>query len=68
MMNRTNPILDLPLSGQVEYYRAALQEITKGRGRHSRDPYEHAENTIDDMKQVAQDALEGTWELAYKDD
>ena len=55
-------IRDLSLAEQVEYYRAALQEITKRMGRYSRDRLEHAQNTVEDMAQLAQDALEGTWD------
>jgi len=46
----------------VTYCRAALKEIAKGRGRFSTDHHQHATNTIEDMIQVAQDALAGTWE------
>ena len=35
----------------------ALKEIAKGEGRFSRDPLEHAANTIEDMKQLALQAL-----------
>jgi hypothetical protein len=31
----------------------ALKEIAKGEGRYSRDPFEHACNTIEDMKALA---------------
>ena len=36
---------------------AALLEISKGEGPYSRDPLTHASNTIEAMKQLAQDAL-----------
>lgn len=35
----------------------ALEEIAEGKGRFSRDQFEHARNTIDDMKELARDAL-----------
>jgi hypothetical protein len=35
----------------------ALEEIAEGKGRFSTDRYEHACNTIEDMKQLARDAL-----------
>lgn len=37
--------------------REALREIAKGEGRFSRDHLEHAENTIEDMKALANAAL-----------
>ena len=46
---------------RVEYLNAALTEITKRQGRYSRDPFEHAMNTIDAMSDIAQGALDGTW-------
>lgn len=36
----------------------ALTTISNGEGRYSRDPLEHASNTIDDMKKIAVDALD----------
>ncbi len=35
-----------------------LMEITKGKGRFSRDPFEHAANTIEDMKGLARALIE----------
>jgi len=35
----------------------ALREIAKGEGRYSRDPLEHASNTVDDMKALALRAI-----------
>jgi len=35
----------------------ALHEIEKGAGPYSRDPLEHASNTIEAMKQLARDAV-----------
>ena len=34
-----------------------LRQITQGMGRYSRDPLTHASNTIDDMKQLASEAI-----------
>ena len=36
----------------------ALEQISQGEGRFSRDPFEHACNTIEDMKGIANRALE----------
>lgn len=41
----------------------ALQEITRGMGRFSRDPYEHCNNTVEDMKELARQALAHAQEL-----
>ncbi len=38
--------------------RKILKEITEGKGRFSRDNLTHAENTIEDMKQLAREGLE----------
>ena len=35
----------------------ALQEITEGKGRFSLDHLTHAENTIEDMKEIARAAI-----------
>ena len=35
----------------------ALEEIAKGEGRFSADPLKHAENTIQDMKSIADNAI-----------
>ena len=37
--------------------RAALAEIAKGEGEFSRNPLQHAENTIESMKLLAREAL-----------
>lgn len=37
--------------------REKLEEIAQGLGRYSSDPMTHAENTIDDMKELAREAL-----------
>jgi len=36
---------------------AALREIAEGRGRYSLDQFEHARNTIEDMKEIARVAI-----------
>ncbi len=38
--------------------KAALEEISEGKGRYSMDHLEHASNTIQDMKALAVKALE----------
>ena len=40
-----------------EEMRKGLQEIAKGTGEFSRDPLEHAENTIENMKEIANKLL-----------
>ncbi len=35
----------------------ALKEISKGAGAFSRDPLEHATNTIEEMKEMAKEAI-----------
>ena len=42
---------------EIRTYRKALEKITKGEGRFNRDPLKHASNTIEDMKWLAQEAL-----------
>lgn len=39
--------------------RAALEDIADGKGRFSTDPFQHAKNTIEDMKALAKAALAG---------
>ena len=41
--------------------RRALALISEGRGRYSRDPLTHADNTIEDMKAHATKALAGEY-------
>lgn len=36
----------------------ALKEISKGEGRYNQDQRIHASNTIEDMKEIAQEAVE----------
>ena len=45
------------LEEAVARLQNALQKITKREGPHSRDAHEQAENTIDAMAGVAEDAL-----------
>jgi hypothetical protein len=40
-------------------YKTALEEIAKGAGPYSLDPFKHACNTIDAMKRLAVEALQG---------
>ena len=43
---------------RLDVAKKALKQIAKGEGRFSRDPLKHAENTIDDMKELADGALD----------
>ena len=43
---------------RIKKLEAALREIAKGEGAFSRDPLEHASNTIDSMKGIAKTALD----------
>ena len=65
-------ILHLPLRldmfepGGVYYeMRRALKEIAKGKGRYDHDPFEHCQNTVEDMKALARQALDGKYEGSY---
>lgn len=42
---------------EIVRLRKALEEIAEGKGTFSTDRYQHACNTIADMKQLARDAL-----------
>jgi hypothetical protein len=42
---------------RIEALEGALREIARGEGRFSRDPYEHACNTIEDLIAIARAAL-----------
>jgi len=42
---------------RIEVLEGALREISEGKGRYSMDPLEHAGNTIEDMKELAKEAL-----------
>ena len=46
------------MMSKIGIYENALKEIMKARGAFNRDPIKHAENCINDMKQIAQDALD----------
>lgn len=43
----------------IEGLLSALKEIAKGEGVYSRDSQEHANNTIESMKRIAQEAIDG---------
>ena len=43
---------------KITIMEEALKEIALSRGPYSRDQLTHAENTIEAMKQVAEEALE----------
>ncbi len=45
------------LGEAVERLRKALEEISQGRGRFSKDNYEFCRNTVEDMKALAIKAL-----------
>jgi hypothetical protein len=47
------------VSAENKRLREALGEITEGKGRFSTDQFEHARNTIEDMKELARAALRG---------
>jgi hypothetical protein len=49
--------LAIEAADRIEALEAALREITRGEGRYSRDPYEHACNTIEDFIAIASAAL-----------
>jgi hypothetical protein len=42
---------------EIERLRKALEDVAEGKGRFANSPFEHACNTIEDMKQIARDAL-----------
>ena len=42
---------------EVERLQTALGKISEGRGRFSRDNFEHCRNTVEDMKELAIKAL-----------
>lgn len=42
---------------EIDRLRAALAEISEGRGTYSRDRLEHASNCIEEMKGIAKQAL-----------
>jgi hypothetical protein len=47
----------LNLRRQVIFYRKGIEAIAKGEGSFSRDPLEHASNTIEEMKALATNLL-----------
>lgn len=44
---------------EIRRLMAYLSEIAKGAGPYSRDPLTHADNCIEHMKQMANDAING---------
>lgn len=46
------------LSRERDELLAALEEISEGKGRYNQDQFEHAKNTIEDMKQIALEAIQ----------
>ena len=57
----------IDLQVEIRDYRKALKEITEGKGRFSQDQLTHASNTIEDMKHLAQSAL-NQYEADHKDE
>jgi hypothetical protein len=57
--NRT--IYEERMAQTIVGQRRALAIISEGRGRFSRDPLTHADNTIEDMKAHAAKALVGDY-------
>ena len=47
---------------KVEKLKDALKEITFGRGTFNHDPFQHCQNTVEDMKALAEQALADTEE------
>lgn len=47
------------LRQEKEYYLRAFEEITKGLGAYYRNPLEHADSCIKDMKEIARKAIAG---------
>ena len=57
-MERARLLASAPdLKAQRDDLLAALREISKGEGRFSRDPLEHAGTTVDHMKAIARAAI-----------
>jgi len=44
---------------EIDKLREALEEIKLGRGAYDQDQFQHAVNTIESMKQIADKALKG---------
>ena len=53
---------------EIKFLRAALEEISLGKGPYNRNPLIHAENIIEDMKAIAIGALDGTWKPEADDE
>lgn len=58
---------------RLDIAKKALRQIAKGEGRFSRDQYTFACNTIDDMKELAEGALDAieyadAWDAAPDDE
>jgi hypothetical protein len=49
------------LRAERDALKLTLEYITKKEGRFSMDPHEHARNCIEDMAEVAEEALKGKW-------
>jgi len=47
------------LWAEIHKLREALEEIKLGRGAYDQDQFQHAINTIESMKQIADKALKG---------
>lgn len=56
-MGKMGQELDRKLDENKYVMYEALEQIAKGEGRFSRDHLTHAENTIEDMKALAEQAL-----------
>jgi len=57
--NRT--MYEEQMAATIVAQRQVLAKIAEGRGRYSRDQLTHADNTIEDMKKLATDALAGVY-------
>jgi predicted nucleic acid-binding Zn-ribbon protein len=62
-LERAESLKILQLRDRIEELKSALSEIAEGRGPFSRDPLEHADNCIEDMKRIATEAIDGTWKV-----
>jgi hypothetical protein len=57
MMSERASTKEEQLGKEIEELRKALTEISEGKGRYNTDPFTHARNTIEDMVQLATEAL-----------